>query len=89
MIEQVVEHAKKEILSVCRRIKRANKSSKGLLDVFNNEDESICLIIKRNQDGRIQVDGRKVWPHAFMYHLYMTFIKGDTSRMYWHGYQAT
>ena len=45
----------KEILSVCRRIRRANKSSKGLLDVFQKEDESICLIIKRNQDGRIQV----------------------------------
>ena len=44
-----------EILSVCRRIRRANKSSKGLLDVFEKEDESICLIIKRNQDGRIQV----------------------------------
>ena len=45
--------------SVCRRIKRANKSSQGLFDVLNNEDDSKCLIIKRNQDGRIQVDGRK------------------------------
>lgn len=70
----------KEILSVCRRIKRANKSSHGLFDVLNNGDDSICLIIKRNQDGRIQVDGRKVWPHAFMYHIYLTFIKGDITR---------
>ena len=51
----------KEILSVCRRIRRANKSSKGLLDVFQKEDESICLIIKRNQDGRIQV----LFQHCF------------------------
>jgi len=65
---------------VCRRIKRANKSSHGLFDVLNNGDDSICLIIKRNQDGRIQVDGRKVWPHAFMYHIYLTFIKGDITR---------
>ena len=37
-----------ELLSVCRRINRANRSQ-SLLDVLNNEDESVCLVINRTK----------------------------------------